>query len=75
MNKEALIYTSIILFAISIVTLIFTYFFFHFINEKGRFSKVFFKKPNKPFISGMFGGLGVILFANALTLLLLGLFS
>ena len=73
--KQIMLNTSAILFAASVVVLVFTFFYFHFANEKGLLSKTFNKKPNKPFVSYMFGALGVVLFANAVTLLILGLFS
>lgn len=75
LDKQVLITTSIILFAIAFVVLIFTVFYYHFANEKGLLGKTYYKKTNKPYLSYMFGICGTIFFVNAVTLLLLGLLS
>ena len=75
LDKQILITTSIILFAIAFAVWIFTFFYFHFADERGFFGKTYYKKTNKPFLPYMFGIGGTIFFVNAVTLLILGLLS
>ena len=73
MLKEHFISASIVLFGVFILVAIFTFFFYHYIGENGKFTKTYYKKTNKPFIALLFGILSTILLANAITLLVIGL--
>jgi heme/copper-type cytochrome/quinol oxidase subunit 1 len=73
MTKTNYLTASGILFLIAFIVFAFTFYFFHFIRENGLPGRQYYKNPNKPFISLLFGVLGTVLFAAAIVCLVFGL--
>ena len=70
MNRKNLIKVSIISFAISVFSLAFDYFFFHYFTDEG-FSNVFNEEAQKPFVADLIGQLGVLFLFFAIAILLI----
>ena len=71
--KEQLLYTSLILFAISLVAFILAYMMFHHLGKDLKFHKEKKMVPEKPFITNMQGVFATTLFAASIIILIIAL--
>ena len=73
MRKKRCLSASGILFLIASAVFAFSYRYFHYAKENGLLGKTFHKKPNKPFVSMLFGVWAVVLLASSVVSLVYGL--
>lgn len=71
--KESLLYTSLILFAIALVTFVLAYFMFHHLGKDLKFHKEKKMVPDKPFITYMQGVFATIMFSASIIILIIAL--
>ena len=73
MKKREYLKAALIIFIISILLLVLTYFIYHHLGSDLLFHKEFNTTPAKPFVSELFGDLSVILLATSIFLFIVGL--
>ena len=66
MEKSTLLSASGVLFLVALAVFVFSFFYYHYANEKGLLGKTFHKKPTKPFVSFLFGILGTVILASSI---------
>lgn len=72
MEKTAFFPASGILFLISLAVFVFTYFYYHYADEKALFGRTYCRETKKPLISLLFGILGTVLLASSIICLVFG---
>ena len=71
--KENLLFTSLILFGLSLIFFVLAYLMFHHLGKDLKFHKEKKDLPEKPFITNMQGTLATVIFAASIVIFIIAL--